>query len=248
MRTIHFILLLGAILSGCAAPPPLPQIALKHNDRVGVFIEIGDTPTHTHVGTTAFNNFKKKYPYDWKLSSEVRMKLNETLSNAGFVPVDLNAQGMQYEDLANLIQASGQNWQIAPGKEQTLLKLQNRLGLKALIALKESRVMVDMECTGGPCAERYADASGLFSRTFFGLSSYKAVAAFKWDVYVIDPLANMTVVEPLMSKLVFPGIYLKNFPKPINFDNLTEEELRPVREEILHAVGRNAVEITKQLN
>ena len=248
MRLTVLISIAALFIAGCATSPPLPKIESTRGDRVGVLVEIGDNPSHTHIGTTVFNNFAKKYPYKWNLSSDVMRTVEQTVRNSGFTAVDLRAEGIQYSDVSGLIQAAGENWQITSGKEDALRRLRDQLHLKALLVLKETRVMTALECAGGPCSERYADASGLYTRSFFGLTRYNAVAAYQWNVFVLDPVADAAKADPLRSMLRIPATPLPGFKDPANFENLTEAEFSPVRDAILRFTEIASAEAIKTLN
>ncbi len=235
-------------IAGCATSPPLPKIEAVAGDRIGVIVDVGDSPSHTHIGTTAFNNFVKKYPFNWNMNAEVTRTIEQSVKSAGLVPVNLRAEGIQYADVAGLLKPSGEKWQIAAGKESTIRRLRDQLRLKALFVLKESRVQTDLECYGGPCSERYASASGLYTRSFFGSTRYNAVAAYQWNVFVLDPLADTASADPLSSMLRMPATPLQKFKDPANFEKLTEAELLPVRDAVLRFTEMASARAVKTLN
>ena len=45
--------------------------------------EAGDSLGHTHIGTTVFNNFEKKYSYSWNLGEDVTRTIDRTVRGAG---------------------------------------------------------------------------------------------------------------------------------------------------------------------
>lgn len=248
MRIAALIAISALLFAGCSSSPPLPTIESKRGDRIGVLVDIGDSPTHTHVGTTVFNNFTKKYPYAWNLNSEIARTVHQAIRNSGLTPVDLRLEGIQYADVSELIQAFGEKWQVGSGKEEAVRRLRDQLKLKALLVLKEGRVMTALECAGGPCSERYADASGLYTRSFFGSTRYHAVAAFHWNFFVLDPVADAAKADPLRSMLRIPATPLLAYKDPATFDNLTEPELSPVRDAIVRFSESAVAEILKILN
>lgn len=244
-----FAATLSLFLGGCAtAPPPLPTIEMLKGDRVGLLVEGGNTPTHTHIGTTVFNNFVRQYDYDWNLRTEVMRTVERSLEGVGLEVVDLGGQGIRHADVEGLVEAVDDRWQVASGRADVYRRLRGELGLRALVVLKETRVMTALECAGGPCAERYADASGLYTRSMFGLTSYRAVAAYQWNVYVLDPLADTATAEPLSSMLRMPTSAIAGFTKPQDFHQLTAEEFAPVREGILAIAATTSVQAATSLN
>lgn len=221
------------VLVGCATSPPIPPMSVTSGDRIGFLVTGTDSPTHTHVGTTIFNNFARTYEYDWNLREEVAAVLARTISEAGFSPVDLEAAGVGYADVEGLVQVSEGTWVVPEGKEDALHRLRTELALKAVIVLNESRVLTAMECGAWGCSEHHADASGLFTRSMFGMTRYSAVAAYRWNVFLLDPVADVAATDALQSMLRIPAAQLANFQHPAEFKNLTEDEFAPVREAIL---------------
>ena len=248
MKVVGLAWCLTLVLAGCATSPPIPSFEIQRGDRVGVLVDIGDGPVHTHIGTTAFNNFEKKYPYQWRLDTTVAEVLGHSLAKSGLTVVDLEKEGVGYSDVTPLVVGDGEKWKVAPGKENTVQELANRKGLKAVAVIKEARVMTALECAGGPCSERYANASGLYTRSFLGVTRYHAVAAFALNVYVLNPPADISRADPLRTMMRMPAIALGNYPAPRNFEQITEAEFLPVREAILKFSEQMAAEIAKALN
>lgn len=248
MRISVFLSIAALFIAGCTTIPPLPKIEFSRGDHIGLLVEGGDNPTHTHIGTTIFNNFTKKYSYNWDLNTELTRTIEKTIRNKGLTAVDLRKEGLTYADVSDLIQAAGDKWQIAPGKENIIRRLREQFRLKGLIILKESRVITGLECFGGPCSVRYADGAGLYTRSFLGITGYLAVTAYQWNFFVLDPFADVTKVNPLLSMLRMPVSRMSDFKDPVNFYNLTEEEFKPVRNAILRFTETASEEAVKAFN
>lgn len=246
--SVVFGIFIASLLTGCVTSPPLPTIETRRGDRIGVIVEGGNTPTHSHIGTTVFNNFVKKYDYNWNLRAEVTDIVRRSITSAGFVPVDLQNEGIRHSDVEGLIKPAGDKWEVAKGKDEILRRLRSDLRLKAVIALKEGRVMTALECTGGPCAERYANGSGLYTRSFFGMTNYSAVAAYQWNVFVLDAPADTAKADPLQSAIRMPSAPIRGFKSPADFDNITEAEFAPVHEAVLTFVEGTASAAVQTLN
>lgn len=244
------VLLSATLLTaGCASisTTPMPKIESARGERVGVWVEAGSTPTHTHIGTTVFNNFTKTYPYDWKLNAELTRTLQQSIQGAGLEMVDLRKEGLSLADVSGLVQPGHGAWQAAPGKEEAVRRLRQQWRLKAVMVLKEGPVQADLECYGGPCNARYVGATGLYTRSMFNLTRYTAVAAYDWNVFVLDPLADTAKAESMRAVLKKPTRWLPS-TDPADFSNLTEAELAPVREAILGFVKNASTEAVKTLN
>jgi hypothetical protein len=248
MRLVLIGILSAIFLSGCATSPPVPKIELTQGDRIGVLVDSGNTLSHLHVGTTVFNNFSRSYDYKSNLRSDISQAVEKSVQKAGLTVVNLQTAGFNYSDISNLVQAAGDKWQISSGKESIALRLKKELNLKAILVVKEGRVLASLECYGGPCAERYMDSSGLFTRSFFGDTNYVAVAAYQWNVFVLDPPADFAL-DPTFRKIIrIPSIRLERFKDPADFKNLTQNELAPVQDAILQFVGNATSEAIKTLN
>lgn len=86
------VLALVSLGAGCASRyvPPTPAYKMKQNSKVGVLVLTKDTPTHTHVGTTIFNNFVKEYDFQWQLKQSIFEQFKNTIeSNSEIQVVDL---------------------------------------------------------------------------------------------------------------------------------------------------------------
>lgn len=248
MRLIVIGFLAAFFLSGCATSPEMPKIATNRGDRVGLLVDVGDNLSHMHVGTTVFSNFSKRYDYNFNLQSDVTRTIEKSLRDAGLVAVDLRSAGLSHADLSGLIQITDEKWQIAAGKESVAQRLRNELGLKAVLVLKEARVLAALECFGGPCTERYMDASGMFTRSFMGATGYSAIAAYRWNVFVLDPVADTARTDTFRKITGIPAIRLRDFNTPADLNNLTERELAPIRDAILKLTEDATVEAVKTLN
>lgn len=187
---------------------------------------------HTHIGTTVFNNFSKSYPYRWGLDSAVAQELTQSLTGAGFEVVDLEKEGVRFSDVSPLAEAEGGTWRIVPGKESRVPDWK-RQGLRAIVVVKEGEVMADIECLGGPCSERDMYASGLFTRSFFGATRYKAVAAFQLNLVLLDPVADLAKAGALNELMMFPAVPMSRDFSLENFSQASEADLAPVRAAVL---------------
>lgn len=236
------------LLVGCASSPPIPAFETRHGDRIGVLVELPNAPVHTHVGTTLLNNFNRQYSYPWALESETRRIVSDSLREAGLIPVNLHAENLGYRNLAGLVGVKDSAWQLAPNKEILFDRLRNKDKLKAIIVVKQGRVAAAMECLGAPCTEYTTEQSGLFTRSILNTTRYVAVAAMRWNVYLLDPLADSARADPLLSMLKMPAQSLGDFNEPVTFKNLSEAELQPVRAAVLKLVEDTAKVAVQTLN
>ena len=65
--SLTFLVMLFAIVSGCATVAEMPSAALRAQKSVTVVASFGDTMSLQHVGTTVFNNVQSTQRVDgWK--------------------------------------------------------------------------------------------------------------------------------------------------------------------------------------
>ena len=108
--------------------------------------------------------------------------------------------------------------------------------------------MADLECRGGPCTARYTAGAGLYTRSFLGLTTRYAVPAFGMNVYLLDPPVDLARTGPLRSLVARPAVPLPASAGPANLEQVGDAEWRAVRDTIVEATRRTAVEIAKALN
>jgi len=239
-------LVLALALAACQNVPRLPPVALGQGDRIGVIVEAPPTPLHTHIGTTVFNNFEHPMAWEWKLETDVRTEVSAALEHAGFVPVDLSAAGIRYDDLNGLVQLKDGAWRISEDHQAMVTRLTAQLGLRGVVALKaDTRVML-MQCGAYGCSNFVASGPGLFSRSLLTFSRYWAAAAFSWHVYTFDPAADFARTGPIAERLNIPAIPLTGY-ELADFDHPTEADFVPVHDAIVRFAGEVAGSAGKTL-
>lgn len=221
--------LLTLLLVSCATPPPpAPSFTLAKNSKVGVLVALNSTAVHEHVGTTVFNNFSTERQLTWDLPKRASNAFSSGLTANGFDVVELGAQGFTKNEVDDLVVASGTSWQPNPVRSATLSRLKDELGLSAVVVVYDVRTLADLECGGGPCAERYVRTSGLFTRSFFGLTRYFAVAAIDAKVFVLQPAAELSAFDPIAKVRTNRVKLLTDMREPRDFKRLSDDEFQPV--------------------
>lgn len=210
-------------LAGCASGPSgsQPSVmkgALPAGSKVGLLISVGSGVAHEHIGTTIFNNFTKNRTLSFDVGDRARDYLSTRLAEGGFVVVDIERAGFRMDQFAHGL----------PSQTEHLGRLRQELGLQALVVVREQRVMASLECSGGPCSERYMEKSGLFTRGVFNLTRYIAVAALDTKVLLLDSSTDLGFSDPLKSELAKRVKVLSFAKEPENLQVLTEEEFAPV--------------------
>jgi hypothetical protein len=238
------LLPVAVLLAGCASAPPGPQFEIRQGERIGLLVEVDDTPVHTHYGPDGSGRFVRGYPYPWQLDASVTELLRRQLTAAGFSTVDLGAQGMRYANLDRLIVQSGRQWVAAADGMAERLR---RQGIRAVVLVKSAPTPAAHDCADGPCRAHDADGPGLYSRTNADITTYYAVAAFSWHVYLLDPPADLATAEPLRTTLQTPSVALLGLPPPADLKALSAAELEPVRDKVLEYTEAEAEDVVRAL-
>lgn len=106
-------------------------------------------------------------------------------------------------------------------------------GVVAVVQIVENRTLVDMECSNIGCIDRYTDGHGLYTRSLFGFTKYKAAPSFDIEIELLNPVVDIARTKALKDLSSSWGLQLKSFKKPKDFKNLSEEEFEPVKNKIL---------------
>lgn len=242
---------LPMLLGACASLPPPVAYHPSAESRVGVLVKIDGQPTHSHYGTTVFNNFNKTYPFDWQLDGFVREQVHAELNKAGINFTDLGAAGLPAEELASLLKVEGKQWVVPPERQALVDQLKSEYGLTAVVTLvaRQERSVVVQECGGFGCVDRYAEGWGLYTRSVFGFDAYFAYPGLVLTVTVLDPpgsLAFSGALEPFAGRYD-RVVHLRKFADPADFHNFTEAELQPVRAAIEQRVREIAAAIAERI-
>lgn len=252
MRNITFLSVILIFMSGCATRfvPPVEQVSLPDDTKIGVFIDVGDQPTHTHIGTTIFNNHVKKYSYDWQLKQSIFAAIKERIeANTTFKVVALTQP--EVSDFAELdfVTVRDKQWAHVDNSAQLRESLLAQ-GIRAVIGIKEARTLAEMNCSQYGCTEFYSEGYGLFTRSFFGMDRYYASSSFDINAEILDPAVDMVLLDELWEMNLYSGKnnLLDGFVDPVDFNNITEQELLPVKEGILVYIDKLAAQISQYLN
>ncbi len=222
MKNTIFIIIL--ILSGCATTPKNPNFHVKSGESIGILIDIPENLNHTFIGTTIFNNFEKKYPYEWNLEAYAYNTITQSLQNSGYQVINLKETNISHEALKKILIAKDKQWKINPKYQEDYNTLQ-KLGIKSAVYFNTAKTVAYVQCGMSNCTNFYSNSYGLFTRSFLGIKSHFAVAAFDNGIIITKPLAYVSFINPK----TFP---LKNF-KPVDFKNISEKEWNHVKSQII---------------
>lgn len=243
-------LCVSIIVSGCASlhVPEVPPHAVPANASVGLLIDVGDNPTHAHVGTTIFNNFIKKYPYNWNMKEAIFQTYKEVIeSTTNLKVINLDSYGVKSASQLDFVDVKDKQWSVVEANSQLRNKLTEN-NLYAIITVTEKPTLARLECGAGGCNERYIDGFGLFSRGFLGITNYSATAAFDITAEIINPPVELSSQQSLRNLAHFERKtkIISGF-KPEDINNISNEELAPFRQHILKYVATVAEATTEFL-
>jgi hypothetical protein len=223
------------LLSGCASlapPPPLPAAGLGAGAKVGLLVAVEPSATHTHVGTTVFNNFARDVAMPFDLAAHVRDSLTTQLSATGAQVVTIDASAIAPDKAGLLVVARDGAWAVNPEQAAAFKALRETQGLSALVVVYGTRTLVSRECSNMGCTDRNIDKSGLFTRSFLGMTRYFAVPALEVEVVRLDSPADLTRHEPLVSLLDAKVKPMPGMSSPKEFGAITPQEFKPIADAI----------------
>jgi hypothetical protein len=231
-----FVLLSSFILSGCAGVfvPPMPSVQLPPDAKIGVYVNASQYPMHTHIGTTIFNNDAKEYPYDWQMQSTLfDITKTEIEKNTVFSVVDLSAMSADEMLKHNFVEVKDKKWNLVASNNELRQHLLEQ-GIYAVIIINEAKTLAQLNCSQYGCTEFYSQGYGLFTRSFFGMDTYLASASFNISAELLDPAIDLAIVKALRDETHFLKKHteLKTFADPKDFENITAEEMAPVKQGI----------------
>jgi hypothetical protein len=225
-KIIIYMSILLIVLTGCTKEPTVPEYYLKADDRIGYIIQGSEKILHTHLGTTLFNDFEKKYDTSWNFSTEIEKTLTKYVRGE---LLNLKKYGVTETQIKNLFTVNDGSWVVQDKKlYNELLYLYD---VKAIILIYQGETSVDE-------FESEVSESGLFSKHTLGFKRYVGVNAYKVKLYILNPNAIVSIQSHKKSELLYHSLYFSNqeksgFKKPNDIDNITEKELLPLRHSIL---------------
>ena len=209
--------------------------------KVGVFINANEYPSHTHIGTTKFNNFTKEYAYDWQIASTLFTELKTAIEQSSrFEVVDVSPKVKGAWQLDFVVQQNGR-WSFSEN-QNALRKSLLADGVTKIIIVQEAPTVAITECGTYGCSEHESKGVGLFTRSFLGADSYIASASFDFSIESLDKPVDIAT-QPLFEELqddAMKNVRLEAFVPPEDFDEATEKELAPIKNSIISYIDRLA--------
>ena len=234
---------------GESTKEPVSKPVAPPKPKVGVWISAKKFPTHTHIGTTKFNNFTKEYSYDWQLNNTLYSTFKKAIEqNSRFTAVDISSM-VDDAGALDFVMGEGNNGSFND-KQNTLRKSLLDKGIATVIIVEEAPTVAITECGTYGCSEHQSKGFGLFTRSFLGTDHYIASASFNVSIERLDEPVDILTL-PVFTE--FQDDALKNervedFTPPDNFDEITEQELAPIKNTIVNYFDRLATAVGKYLS
>ncbi|QPB81746.1 hypothetical protein CWC22_001460 [Pseudoalteromonas rubra] len=237
-------------LSGCVSTfiPPVENFQPVNNPKVAVLVQVQDQFTHTHYGTTIFNNFVKKYDTNPSIKAEIFATIKSKLEaevNAEVVPLEeiIDAQ----EEELNLVAIVDKKWKYTYEGERVREALLSE-GVTATIVIREMPRVAQLTCTQFGCVEFISQGHGLFTRSFLGLDSYYSAASYHVSAEIISQPVDLTVLPGLSRFNRMMGQFNElDIEDPADFSNLDGSFFIPVRAELTRYFEQLAFEVSVYL-
>lgn len=209
--------------------------------KIGVFINANEFPSHTHVGTTKFNNFTKEYAYDWQIASTLFTRLKTAIEqSSSFEVVDVSPKVKGAWQL-DFVVKQDDKW-LFNDNQNALRKSLLADGVTKIIVVQEAPTVAITECGTYGCSEHQSEGFGLFTRSFLGTDYYIASASFDISIESLDKPVD-SASNPLFKKLqddAMKNVRIEEFIPPEDFDEVTEKELGPIKDSIISYFDRLA--------
>lgn len=234
---------------GESTKEPVSKPVAPPKQKVGVLVSAKKFPTHTHIGTTKFNNFTKEYSYDWQLNNTLYSTFKKAIEqNSRFTAVDISSM-VEDAGALDFVMGEGNNGAFND-KQNTLRKSLLDKGIATVIIVEEAPTVAITECGTYGCSEHQSKGFGLFTRSFLGTDHYIASASFNVSIERLDKPVDILTL-PVFTE--FQDDALKNervedFTPPDNFDEITEQELAPIKNTIVNYFDRLATAVGKYLS
>lgn len=249
MKLLSLFLLV--MLSACATSPfrdLAPDKKLSPTERIGVLIDVTDTPTHRHAGGNPFiADYDRPYTFDWKLTQHITDRLSEKISTSTkFQLVKLKDYGLKLDDVAGLVVPMEKEYVLNFRKDKTIARLKNELGLRTVIVFSSSgKTNMVNYCGQFSCRMSDGMHTGLY--TTAGLLTFRPVSDVRANVYVLDVPTDLGDAKDVLQAQYSYRHDITKYKKPNDIKNITEQEWAPIRVGIESFIDQYIDEVVKEL-
>lgn len=215
-------------LSGCVTAPVVPEYSFNSNEKVAIVVDSrfdGIHPSHTHVGTTVFQNFHKEYDqYSWDMKAPFAKTLELELKKQGINAQIIDDPSILAPDVSNAIVYEDDKWAI---KNPAIInKLKAQGFTKVANVSYVEKLPARLECGTYSCHYRFSQGMGLFTRgSIFG-ADYMLTGHFDINILNIAAPSVITSDDEVMKPIrELRAIELDIFPESADFTILEDRQI-----------------------
>ena len=227
-------------LTACASfSPETPKFISPDKGKiVAIIVDASQFPTHTHFGTSLSREFVESLEFDWKIEeaiiSTIRKQVEE---NTEFSVVNLRTLGIKNTKEADLVQSKKGGWTFHENKLEQVKKLQAH-GVNLVVNISEQKTIASMYCpfeSKDLCSPLYSEGYGLVTEPHLLGNTFYASASFATQIETLNPPSNLTKSGKFrgINSYLNTSRHLSPRDTPKAITRITEEELEPVKQEIL---------------
>lgn len=240
------------LITGCNSiyVPPVENYQPMNKPKVALLVDVHNHLTHTHIGTTIFNNFSNTYDHDWTLKKDIYNTIAKTLeTNSGAEVLPLSSL-VHAESLdLDFVNVENKMWQFNANN----IEIKNALvdqGIIAVITVKEVPKLVELNCSQYGCSEFHANGHGLYTRSFFGMDSYYTAATYNINAEIISQPIDLSIMEGLLNLTSLDNrlISLDVQQDPADHKKLEKAFFTPVKTSLMRYFDKVSETIADYLN
>lgn len=222
IRSILFVVVSVALIVGCTAQP-IARPSISANARIGVINLVKPTITHTHVGTTVFNNSVQAYARSWQPSAYFYKQATAEIESSGnYTVVNIAPSQALASYKGDFIDLTFSSFKLDDSIAPELDRLAASAKVDLLLILRETSWRDTVANTN-----QNLRGYGLYTRSFIGLNTAFVYA----NVFPV-------LVQPSPARIVSGGsgfIIIGREPKeipgfvfPADVKALTEADLEQI--------------------
>jgi hypothetical protein len=234
MKFIIPLTLVTLLLQACSSLAP-EKPAIVQQGRVGIIDLLSPQYTHTHVGTTAFNNYVEPFNAPWDARSFLEKSTLQTIESSGA----LHAVVITPSPTISSYFATND-------------KIDDNIGpaLDALASANHVQMLVVLRtvASGDPMGHTSAqiDGYGLYTRSFLGKDHAFAYAMIHPIVIQAAPARKVSATA-MWTKVQPDGVELVGFPFPDDFHVLQQPQFDALKDGLKQVIYQEAALVAKEI-
>ncbi len=221
---IKLVMLTAAMCLGACATVPANYGPPQPNSKIGLLLLVDDSPKHSHVGTTAFQNFEKQNATDTNFKSQIEKKIKDVLGAGDYTIESVDPSELLVAERSSLFSYMSSDIHF---KESV------RIDLDSIASQQSLDFVIVVYPVAGPAwanSSAYVDGYGLYTRCSFGSCAAEALNYMTARIYDV---ANRSSLKPSGFRF---------FQRPSLPDVLVPEDPKATKAEDIDAAAGMAVE------